>query len=362
MHRTEPLPGSTYEVNILTADETSEEIILSVNLSTDKKKAPAEKLALRQKSSINRAIHTLLDICENNHFDYSASLSLLASLDVGAVRKKIGTWIKNYNKSRKTHLQYVLVIAQYEKGGYHCHMLLSGILPKDLILYSPATAKTGDMKSRVEIGERLYDWRFRVNGGKEHDIGIWCVKKIDSEITQQNAAGYLAGNLNEWKSLIYKYEDRIKAAGTQEEKDGLILEAAAEIPSDKNIFSASAGLTRSKVAAKRKAKGSSIMELLTSASINVAYSGPLGFRVIIKDRAQIRRVAEWFNEADTEKACLGEKGRPYKPYINPDYQDWFDRLCCGSRGELPSDTNCEDSAICDAWHPQGNPLKEVLPA
>jgi len=310
MHSKELLDNKNYNISL--SETKGGCIVISAGMASPKDfTSEVEDISPRQLSSIKRSINKLNEICRNNEFDYMVSISPSSSLaryNLKELGKTITNWVKAYNKSRHVSLRFVCVKAPFENGGYHCHMLVSGIYEDDLIPFSEAHPGTHEQMQRIDNGEEIYDWVFKHKRG-EYKIGIMNVTKIsvpsaDGRIyTREKACGYLNDSLSAWYRNAKKCHDIINRSISEAEKDLATAELIDCLDSGVNLITASQGLAYDKKLAKHRTNGKNIKELLVDAEIRLSYGGAFGFCIVIDDPVKIDKVLEWFNYRKRRKGA-----------------------------------------------------------
>lgn len=94
----------------------------------------AEKLA----NNISRAKSLIFEYAFCNQWDYFITLTISPDkydrYNLAAYVKDLGKFLNNYNTNHHSKIQYILIPEQHEDGAWHMHGLISGILPKHLII------------------------------------------------------------------------------------------------------------------------------------------------------------------------------------------------------------------------------------
>lgn len=128
----------------------SETIYKSQKADFERKYAPKLENAVK---SMNRAKNNLMDILRCNDFNFFVTLtfdkSKIDRLDDNKTRKSFTQWVANIQRDLPD-LYYVAVPEYHKKGGLHFHLLIGGVLAKDLSLKdSGKVVKSGRCKSQA---------------------------------------------------------------------------------------------------------------------------------------------------------------------------------------------------------------------
>jgi len=93
---------------------------------------------LKLENNISRAKSKIFEYAFCNDWDYFVTLTIdkekLDRYDLHTYVKKLGQFISNYKKNHGSKFNYLLVPEKHEDGAYHMHGLISGILPKHLVI------------------------------------------------------------------------------------------------------------------------------------------------------------------------------------------------------------------------------------
>lgn len=89
-------------------------------------------------NNISRAKSKIYEYAYCNDWDYFITLTISADkynrYDLQTYIKDLGKWISNYSTHHGSKMFYVLVPEQHKDGAWHMHGLVSGILPKHLVV------------------------------------------------------------------------------------------------------------------------------------------------------------------------------------------------------------------------------------
>lgn len=119
-------------------------------------------------SSVSRTRRLVLELALANDWDYFITMTLdqkkVDRFDLDAWHSKFQDWLKYRRKKYGWKISYLLVPEQHGDGAWHCHGLIKGVMPLDLVPFSNMD-KAG---YRTEDGHRLprklrdsdyLDWR-----------------------------------------------------------------------------------------------------------------------------------------------------------------------------------------------------------
>lgn len=118
-------------------------------------KAPAEHSDVKLSSSISRTKRVVLELALANDWDYFITMTLdqkkVDRFDLDAWHSKFQEWLKYRRKKYGWKIDYLLVPEQHGDGAWHCHGLIRGVMPLDLVPFSNMD-KAG---YRTDDGRRL---------------------------------------------------------------------------------------------------------------------------------------------------------------------------------------------------------------
>lgn len=85
-------------------------------------------------ASLSRTRATIFELALCNEWEWFVTLTLNPEYhdrkDLKSYKKKLSTWIKNYNRIHKTDIKYLLIPESHQDGSWHIHGLMMGI-PKE---------------------------------------------------------------------------------------------------------------------------------------------------------------------------------------------------------------------------------------
>jgi len=117
--------------------------------------------AAKLESSLSRTKSKIFEIALCNDWEWFATLTLNPEYDRKDLRnykKKLSTWIKNYNRLHQTNIQYLLIPENHKDGSWHMHGLIMGLPVEHLLEFS--LSEKLPIKILVEIahGHKMYSW------------------------------------------------------------------------------------------------------------------------------------------------------------------------------------------------------------
>ena len=118
-------------------------------------RAESQHSDVKLSSSVSRTKRVVLELALANDWDYFITMTLdqkkVDRFDLDAWHSKFKEWLKYRRKKYGWNIQYLLVPEQHGDGAWHCHGLIRGVLPLDLVPFSNLD-KAG---YRTENGKRL---------------------------------------------------------------------------------------------------------------------------------------------------------------------------------------------------------------
>ena len=103
-------------------------------------KAPAEHSDVKLAASISRTKRSILELALCNDWDYFITMTLDEEkrnrFDLESWHKSFQEFLKYRRKRDHLNISYLLVPEQHGDGAWHCHGLIRGVMPLDLIPFS----------------------------------------------------------------------------------------------------------------------------------------------------------------------------------------------------------------------------------
>lgn len=85
----------------------------------------------RLDNNISRARSRILELGYSNKWEYFCTLTLDGAkrdrYDLNGFVRKLGEWVRHYNRKYSCKLKYLLIPEQHKDGAYHMHGLMSGV-------------------------------------------------------------------------------------------------------------------------------------------------------------------------------------------------------------------------------------------
>ena len=113
-------------------------------------------------ASLSRTRAAIYELALCNDWEWFVTLTLNPEYhdrqDLNSYKKKLSTWIKNYNRTHKTNIKYLLIPENHQDGSWHMHGLMMG-LPKEHLREFTEQEKL-PIKILIELkwGHKIYTW------------------------------------------------------------------------------------------------------------------------------------------------------------------------------------------------------------
>lgn len=103
-------------------------------------RAESQHSDVKLSSSVSRTKRLVLELALANDWDYFITMTLdekkLNRFDLDAWHSKFQEWLKYRRKKYGWKISYLLVPEQHGDGAWHCHGLIKGVMPLDLVPFS----------------------------------------------------------------------------------------------------------------------------------------------------------------------------------------------------------------------------------
>lgn len=114
-------------------------------------------------ASISRTRSTIFELSMCNEWEYFVTLTLNPEYhdrqDLNNYKKKLSTWIKNYNRIHKTNIKYLLIPEQHADGkSWHMHGLIMGLPEKHLHKFTEQERLPIKILIELKRGHQVYTW------------------------------------------------------------------------------------------------------------------------------------------------------------------------------------------------------------
>lgn len=146
-------------------------------------------------SSLSRTKAKIFELAMCNAWEYFITLTLNKEYhdrkDLKTYKKKLSTWIKNYNRLQNISIKYLLIPEEHKDGNWHMHGLIMG-LPTEYLREFTADEKLPlKMLTEITKGNTLYDWPAYAKA-----FGYLSISKIrNAESVSKYITKYITKNL-----------------------------------------------------------------------------------------------------------------------------------------------------------------------
>ena len=126
------------------------------------KKNTAEN-AGKLEASISRTRAAIFELALCNEWEWFVTLTLNPEYhdrqDLNSYKKKLSTWLKNYNRLHKTNIKYLLIPEQHADGkSWHMHGLMMGLPEKHLHEFTEQEKLPIKILIEIKRGHKVYNW------------------------------------------------------------------------------------------------------------------------------------------------------------------------------------------------------------
>lgn len=112
--------------------------------------------------SLSRTKSTVFELALCNPWEWFVTLTLTPEYhdrkDIKTYKKKLSTWIKNYNRLHNTEIKYLLIPEQHKDGSWHMHGLIMGLPQKHLEAFQKKDKLPIKILIEIEHGHTIYNW------------------------------------------------------------------------------------------------------------------------------------------------------------------------------------------------------------
>jgi hypothetical protein len=113
-------------------------------------------------SSLSRTKSKIFELGMCNPWEYFVTLTLNKEIhnrhDLSNYKKKLSTWIKNYNRLNETQIKYLLIPEQHKDGSYHMHGLMMNIPIEHLTEFADTDKLPLKILIKIKQGRKIYNW------------------------------------------------------------------------------------------------------------------------------------------------------------------------------------------------------------
>ncbi len=113
-------------------------------------------------ASISRTKAAIFELAICNDWEWFVTLTLNPEYcdrkDLDLYKKKLSTWIKNYNRIYETKIKYLLIPEEHKDGSWHMHGLLMGLPIEHLKEFERNEKLPIKMLIEITRGRKIYNW------------------------------------------------------------------------------------------------------------------------------------------------------------------------------------------------------------
>lgn len=125
------------------------------------KKNTAEN-AGKLEASLSRTKAAIFELALCNDWEWFVTLTLNPEYhdrkDIRSYKKKLSTWIKNYNRAHKTNIKYLLIPENHQDGSWHMHGLMMGLPEEQLHEFTEQEKIPIKILIEIKRGHKVYNW------------------------------------------------------------------------------------------------------------------------------------------------------------------------------------------------------------
>lgn len=130
--------------------------------SGDPRKKNAGYHDCKLEASISRTRSAIFELALCNDWEWFVTLTLNPEWydrkNLEEYKKKLSTWIKNYNRLHQTNIKYLLIPENHKDGSWHMHGLLMGLPVEHLKEFTLEEKLPIKMVIELLRGKKLYNW------------------------------------------------------------------------------------------------------------------------------------------------------------------------------------------------------------
>lgn len=114
-------------------------------------------------ASLSRTRAAIYELALCNEWEWFVTLTLNPEYhdrqDLNSYKKKLSTWLKNYNRINKTNIKYLLIPEQHEdRKNWHMHGLMMGIPKEHLREFTEQEKLPIKILIELKRGHKIYTW------------------------------------------------------------------------------------------------------------------------------------------------------------------------------------------------------------
>lgn len=147
--------------------------------------------------SLSRTKSAIFELALSNPWELFVTLTLNPEYhnrkDLKSYKKKLSTWIKNYNRQHDTTIKYLLIPEQHKDGNWHMHGLMMGLPEEHLHEFTEQEKLPIKILIEIKRGHKVYTW-----GNYEKAFGYITITKIRHlESVSKYITKYITKDLND---------------------------------------------------------------------------------------------------------------------------------------------------------------------
>lgn len=150
--------------------------------------------------SLSRTRATIFELALCNDWEWFVTMTLNPEYhdrkDLNSYKKKLSTWLKNYNRIHRTNIKYLLIPEQHADGqSWHMHGLMMGLPEGHLHEFTEQERLPIKILIEIKRGHKVYTWAAYAKAfGYISITEIRHIESVSKYITK-----YITKNLTETK-------------------------------------------------------------------------------------------------------------------------------------------------------------------
>ena len=113
-------------------------------------------------NSLARTKAKIFELAVCNDWEYFVTLTLNPEYhdrkDLDTYKKKLSTWLKNYNRLHSTNIKYLLIPEEHKNGCWHMHGLFMGLPESHLQPFTITEKIPKKILKAILQGHTIYNW------------------------------------------------------------------------------------------------------------------------------------------------------------------------------------------------------------
>lgn len=134
----------------------------SVHLIKDVKDKDKKSNDIKLLNNLTRAKTQILELALCNEWEYFITLTINRDkhnrYDLDAYHKKLGQFIRDYNKKYGLNIKYLLVPEKHKDGAWHEHGFIMGLPKEHLEAFTLSQKLPNYLRKKLKEGEEIYNW------------------------------------------------------------------------------------------------------------------------------------------------------------------------------------------------------------